>query len=362
MPILLKPPVAGERSPIGKGDEAVITRVFKSKEKGYEGIVERRQELPGEHGHGCGGMRFFLSLSGKPDARMDFLFCRNLLPCHVQRYLGTRLAGTLYPDNFVNYHELRLSREESGIIAATYSDFVPDETGVGERWQQLRERVHKMMEYVCTPETIREWAMAEEEKARQVRKAEKREQRLNPALLKTEAMLRKGGVYAAHPQANYHLHAGNTVFMETGGIDLVLAAKEAGSRAGSIRAGALGCVAVMYATLLSYEHCKYEQNEDTDRILAFIEIGVEPPSLFPNDAFVFDRVFDASLALLKKLGRLPAPDEVWVRCASDLHKTRNTREPGTIKRMLGTVNIIELEAGLRWARNQDSSAPAAEAV
>jgi hypothetical protein len=134
--------------------------------------------------------------------------------------LSLALAGTVFPENFVVMRELRLSKKKGALLAAYYSEFVPDESGIIARREKATRRFYEI-EDIRERERIRDGLDAEERS-------------LNPRLAPMIAEIGGNGLLMNHPEANYHVSGGRTVFFEIDGIE-ISSAIEALHRSGNVR-------------------------------------------------------------------------------------------------------------------------------
>jgi hypothetical protein len=192
--IMAAEPIAALKKSMCKTDEAEVSRILSGK---YKGMVERLQgnEIDLDH-------RFDISYKG--EIRYPY---HGSPSYHMMKFVSLLFAGVVFPDNVVRMRELRLSVSQ----AATYSDYVPDDNGVIER------RAAAMREF------YRAASGSEGESESQLRireKANEGERRFNPDLMKAAEKMREAGIIIAHPEANYHVTDGRTVFFEISGLDM----------------------------------------------------------------------------------------------------------------------------------------------
>lgn len=232
------PPVKGERERICRTGEATISRIHVPGMP-YDGMVERLQKIP------KGGKRrvghFACGLAFPASSTSGYLMNDANAHYHILKFLALGAARLLFPRNLVNAPELRVFERRGSRYAATYSDFVPDESGVIERLGAARRRFYGA------------GAGRRDEVGREVDAEERRRNpQLEPLIEKIEM---KGTFLLAHPEANYHLAYGNTVFFEVQGINVAevlllgqrLNAYPETSRTG---AGLLDITAAIHATLI----------------------------------------------------------------------------------------------------------------
>lgn len=186
-------PVKGRRELLCVGDEARVSRLHTHNK--YDGMVERLSPVSDIES------RFVVHFGGN----FDLSFYSSRVSYHLFKFLSLSLAKCLYPENIVNAPETRFFRRNGKLFAATYSDFVPDETGV------IPRRAETMSKFYASPDDLRD-------AVRSVSDA--KEHSLNPKLGAVVANLHSAGLYPPHPEANYHLTAGRTVFFEISEIEL----------------------------------------------------------------------------------------------------------------------------------------------
>jgi len=203
-------PVKGRREPMCRTDEARVSRI-RAPFSPYDGMVERVQAVapspPGKT------QRFGIFHRRTPVDGFDkpvLEIMSGMLSYHVLKFLALRVGRALDSRKFVNARELRVFRGDGGLHTAMYSDFVSDDTGV------IRRRAKAMREY---------YGSSPKESAGVLKAADRREHRSNPRLGKCvkDAQVFTG-VRIPHPESNYHLSNGETVFFEACGIDLRRAA------------------------------------------------------------------------------------------------------------------------------------------
>ncbi|MBU0532255.1 hypothetical protein KKB44_02055 [Candidatus Micrarchaeota archaeon] len=191
MTIVVAPPLEGKRTSLCEGSEAVV---FKLRTKA--GVLVERLQKPTTDG------RFAFSLGVGFEVRVYDISSLY----HVYKFQALRLGRAMFPDHFVNVRRLHLS--DGGYL--TYSDLVPDETGVIARIADARRRFASMD--------------SDEEKKKIRRHAEHIEHSLAPGLASIVQRLADAGLIIAHPEANYHITGGKIVFFEVANLDLMLAA------------------------------------------------------------------------------------------------------------------------------------------
>jgi hypothetical protein len=195
------PPVRGIRESLCSSDEAAVSRIVSPRR--YEGLVERLQK-PGMNAL-LMDTAFSISLMREP---LEGTYDVSSEEHHnfMLRFLALRLARSIHPDNFVNTRELRLhGRDSSGLTAAMYSDFVPDEGGVIARRTEFSRRFYSSED-------------DGERKSIQL-KSNAAEHSANPSLANHQRLMELSGIFIPHPEANYHVSGGKTVFFEVLGID-----------------------------------------------------------------------------------------------------------------------------------------------
>ena len=198
--IMHAPPVEGERKLICKTDEARVSRIHGRPP--YGGMVERLQRVERKHGK----VQNFMILMKNEQYASSGLIGQHEPLYHVIKFLALGMARAIFPDNIVNVHELRFFTRRGKLYAATYSDFVPDESGVVERLRAVRVRYNR--------------AKTREADLRIIGEADEEERRLNPNLGELVEKIEKGcGILLAHPEANYHMSDGKIVFFEANGLD-----------------------------------------------------------------------------------------------------------------------------------------------
>lgn len=199
--IILAPPIRGRREPICKSDEARVSRLNKPEK--YAGMVERLQV--GDDSPFSKSMRFVIHPT--PDGTNLFpVFPEN--PANpMLRFLSLRFARSLFPDNFVNMHELRISARAGGKLAsAMYSDYVADETGVIPRRAEFFRKFYETKD-IGRQEQIQQDAMRSEHES-------------CASLSEVSRIMELSGIIVPHPEANYHVSGGKVVFFEVLGLDL----------------------------------------------------------------------------------------------------------------------------------------------
>ncbi len=229
-------PVRGGRELMCKTDEAQVSRIRGSSAR-YEGMVERLQTnatVGRDHSFAIKGTNG--DYHGNPRS-YEYRVSAESCIYHFGRFLALRAARALFPDNIVDVRELRMRRENGVLYSATYSDFVSDDNGV------IKRRADTMREFYA-----RTFA-SEDARRRFVAAADRAERRLNPDLEPLSSRIKEAGIGLSHPEQNYHLSDGTTVFFEIDDIDpkkVATAALEAGAKQ------AIKAVANMYALTVKH--------------------------------------------------------------------------------------------------------------
>jgi len=316
MTIIVRRPVEGKRQSITEGDEAKISRIISTPERRYQGMVERIQEI-NERDTGQPA-RLFLSLRGTKKALMEFQYYPCQLEMHMLRHIATRLAKILYPKNFINYRELRFFNDGDATFAANYSDFVSDENGALKRVEDLRKRIRGTVRNESAKHMILGQIYAMTAMSRMIATGNKAEDRRNPELIEVSDAMMKEGIHVAHPQLNYHVSNGRTVFMEVGGVDLVKSLAACQSRNKTVRTRALVHISALYSHLLRYGYvCTWEENSRTVAVKDFHGIvnAADEIGFLSGDFFSLSRIFEAVFRFANNKGKLPTPKETFVECA-----------------------------------------------
>jgi hypothetical protein len=122
-------------------------------------------------------------------------------PYHIFKFLAMAYAKTRRPDNFPNPLELRFFQEGYSMFAATYSDYIPDTSGV------IARRNKSMGQY---------YSAESKERAEAVRKkSDMFERKRNPLLIRAVREMFNLGICLPHPEANFHAaENGTPVFFE----------------------------------------------------------------------------------------------------------------------------------------------------
>ncbi|MEW6721960.1 MAG: hypothetical protein AB1324_01725 [Candidatus Micrarchaeota archaeon] len=225
MRVLCKPPSGGKRERLCSSDEAEVSLMLSGRMKG---MVERLQ-APGRDAEREG--TFSISDFGGGD--FVFMTGPSRADYHVLKALSLCLAGELFPGGFVDIAELRLSGRGGGIASASYSSLVPDESGVIGRRREAMERF-----YAAEGREAREDILFD---------ADFEERRRNPMLRPLAGKAWIAGLRVPHPEANYHVSGGRTVFFEVDAIDMRRALAAA---ARSPESDATGYLAQIYAVVI----------------------------------------------------------------------------------------------------------------
>jgi len=197
--MLHAPPIRGRREPLCKSDEARASRMT-GPEK-YAGMVERLQ-VAGSSPF-SNSMRFVIHPT--PDGTNVYPFYPENPRNPMLRFLSLRLAKSLFPDNFVDMRELRISERRGKIVSAMYSVYVPDQTGVIPRRDEFSRNYY---------------GSRGNERREQIRNdAARTEHESCPSLSSAIRTADLAGIIVPHPEANYHFSDGNVVFFEVLGID-----------------------------------------------------------------------------------------------------------------------------------------------
>jgi hypothetical protein len=210
MLIKYAPPVEGRRELMCKTDEARVSRI-RAPFSPYDSMVERVQAVAAQHKGTTQNFGIFhrrTPVEGFDKPALEI--APRMLAYHVLKFLALRAGMSLAGKNLVNARELRVFRRDGNLCTAMYSDFVDDGNGVIER------RGRAMREY---------YASSLEERAVILKKADMLEHQLNPRLKECARNVQVfTGIRIPHPESNYHLSGGETVFFEACGIDIRRAA------------------------------------------------------------------------------------------------------------------------------------------
>src|SRR5208283_4429444 len=137
---------------------------------------------------------------------------------HLYKFLTLVIAKSVFPENFCDARELRFFRRRGKIHSATYSKFVDDEPNVIERRRQAMQGFYRAL------------GESDDAAARFRDVTDRLERELNPDLADIEAKALAAGITTAHPECNYHVSHGSTVFFETRAIDIAKLAMTAPTR------------------------------------------------------------------------------------------------------------------------------------
>ncbi len=206
------PPPEGKRKLLCKTDEATVSRIH-TPGKLHDGMVERLQRYGKTHD--CETATFKIRDLSRNYQTHQLIKIRSELESvsepsytsyHIMKFMALRLARTLFPENFIDASELRLFEKEGERYAAMYSDFVGDDNNVVQRRKKTMSRFYAMCD------DGRRYSL--------LRSSDKKEHELNPDLAGAVRRLKKAGLIIPHPEANYHLSGGKTVFFEVEGINI----------------------------------------------------------------------------------------------------------------------------------------------
>ncbi len=222
-------PVKGPRDPLCKTDEAVVSRMLPPGK--YAGLVERLQRT----GPDRGGMNFFLY--DDREGKSAYQFGPSEPANAMLRFIALRFAASMFPRNFVNASELRLSFPCGRMQSAMYSDYVDDESGV------IGRRAESMLQYYAEP--------GREERERIDAVSRYVEHSICPELPACMKVMEIAGILIPHPEANYHLSGEDVVFFEVAGIRLRRAFAFA-SELSADRDTSLALLSLMYAIMLDH--------------------------------------------------------------------------------------------------------------
>lgn len=192
MTIVGAPPPQGRRELICHGDEARVSRFRTSRGVLVERYQDDRRSIDSNH-------HFSLPFTSIHERYL----VRGIRRYHLIKYQALRLAAVLFPDNFVRAERLHVNGRRYWM----YSRHVPDENGAMGRVQDARRRYRASKD-----DAEREGIRSESDVT---------ERRLNPELRPLAFKLAVLGITVAHPEANYHVSAGKTVFFEIEGLDLM---------------------------------------------------------------------------------------------------------------------------------------------
>ncbi len=196
MLVRVRKPPEGARKFVFKGDEAVVRKLTSG---GYEGMAERVQGFELIRGT---SVSFGLSCDGRNISRIG----STELTYHILKFASLVLAKAIFPYNFINARELRLYNEGKCSFSAMYSDFIEDENGVNKRRRRFMDRFY----------THARTMDAECERS----KFGREEQGMNPELARIIERIKRAGLAIPHPEANYQISNGQTVFLEIKEIEI----------------------------------------------------------------------------------------------------------------------------------------------
>jgi len=212
-------PPAGRRQLLCKGEEATVRRIISGK---YEGLVERVQPVsaaPPGHEFSLVSSYHGNYLWGKGNPVVAHNVGAHVGIYHLLKSMALGYANAVMPENFVAPREVRFFRKTNGWVSAAYSDYVPDGTRVIKRRKAAMLRFHRAIkEYRGGPagkETAKEFDRRAGREPLMIRdKSDAMERKLNPQLSSLAKRAYKSGILVPHPEANYHLSKGRTVFFE----------------------------------------------------------------------------------------------------------------------------------------------------
>jgi len=229
--IRLEGPPNARRRIIFKGDEATISLLGSKRPlreadgsgdtlpsfaragfSRFDGLVERLQRIR--------PISREKTISELPVAfRQEFGFCisswslRKYTPddpmYHILKYAALRLAGRMFPGNFLPAHELHIFHAGRSTYSAMYSDHVPGSEGALERRKDQYRRYYE--------------ASSDDERGRVQKMNDDTERRMCPGLIPKAMEVRSAGLLVRHPEANYAMHEGKVLFFEIAGLDIDLA-------------------------------------------------------------------------------------------------------------------------------------------
>jgi len=196
------PPVKGKRKLLCRTDEATVSRI-RAPFSSYDGMVERIQPVSTPEKDKVKGIMFNLRFGsgdlGVNYGPVDIMY-------HLMKFLSLRAAKSTFPENIVNVVELRIFRRHGAVQTAMYSDFVSDDNGVIARRKEAMRRF-----YVNT---------SPKEKLQIITSADRCERKMNPSLGPLALKIQRTGYSLSHPEANYHVSDGATVFFEIDGVGI----------------------------------------------------------------------------------------------------------------------------------------------
>ncbi|VVB65904.1 Uncharacterised protein [Candidatus Gugararchaeum adminiculabundum] len=209
-----------EHLPNIETDEATISRAFFHRiDGGLQKRIERKQEMKdGTTISSRDGRNKYLgkpvsleSKEGEVETEDESPRLWNTSPLyHLFNYLALKLAGTVFPENFVRVRSLRVIEEEGKLFSVISSDYVGDTSGVIER-----RNLSKGEFYAA-------YFGGKRQAAYDLRDAADSEERMRtPGLVQAIAKVQAAGIILEHPEANYHVdEKGNVVFFEVKKIDV----------------------------------------------------------------------------------------------------------------------------------------------
>ena len=205
-----RPPAVIKRDPICKGDEAVVSRIWtdRTRDPMVDGLVERKQPVITRD---LENLRF-VSIVGH-ESLLDDVSHRstthrafsNTLAYYYFAFTSLNLAKRLFPENFPAVHAYRIFKEDGQLCFSIYSEFVRDDTDTVPRISEARRRWNEI-ESLDRAKIFR-------------RVQDKAERALNPVLVSLAPKIKRKGITLCHPEANYHVQNGKTVFFEVAELD-----------------------------------------------------------------------------------------------------------------------------------------------
>jgi len=200
--IKFAPPVKGKRELLCRTDEATVSRIRAPFLK-YDGMVERMQPVSIPQKDKVKGIMFNLRFGsgdlGVNYGPVDIMY-------HLMKFLSLRAAKSKFPENIVNAVELRVFRCHGAAHTAMYSDFVSDDNGVIARRKKAMRRFYGKT--------------STKEKIQIITAADRCETKMNPKLGPLASKIRKAGYSLCHPEANYHVSDGATIFFEIDRVEI----------------------------------------------------------------------------------------------------------------------------------------------
>ncbi len=225
------------------GEEAVVSRVWSKKLPWLDGLVERKQEMrnPVQRGVGpghdralvgfCGNGNWVHTLEDKQEEYSYFVFA------------SINFANSLFPENIINPRHFRVIAEGELKKFAIYSGYVRDETDVLERKRKAME-LYYTSGMDCN--TIRNTA-------------DRIENKLNQECERLGGEISNAGPGILHPELNYQVQDGKTIFFEVEGIRMNAAVESVVSMPkGKQKKKALRCLIEAYACAINSELKVYE--------------------------------------------------------------------------------------------------------